>query len=450
MSPRRALSLIVLAVVVAFSTYAFIARAAVSWDVTAEGSATLSDETKRVLRSIDERIEITAFFGRESPGRVEAATLLSRYRGANRRITFRILDPALAPGEMQRLGIEETGSAAVHRASDDEDVEIAPYTIEIDLTSAIARLLRDVQGTVCFSDGHGERATDNESLDGLSQAVALLKDNGYRTRTIDLLTRAAQLRRCDAVVVAAPTNRIDSGARRRVVRHLRGGGKILLLADPRAETDLTPLAKRWGITLLDGLVLEADDASHLPGDVTAPIVSRYAGDSAVVRGLGPTFFPGAMGVEGKPQKGDPGLAVAEIAHTSRLGYLDRDDVGSFDEDVDVEGPVALAAAADDSEVTQPGTARAGIRRTRLLAFGDVDFATNGFISEGANATLLVQSIDWLTQPEDLVTAVPNFPTVRELELTQARSRYMLFLTAGVVPGLFVIAGGFVWVLRRSR
>ena len=46
----------------------------------------------------------------------------------------------------------------------------------------------------------------------------------------------------------------------------------------------------------------------------------------------------------------------------------------------------------------------------------------------------MQGIDWLTQPEDLVTAVPNFPKVRELNLTEARSRYMLFLTAGVDPG----------------
>jgi hypothetical protein len=103
-----------------------------------------------------------------------------------------------------------------------------------------------------------------------------------------------------------------------------------------------------------------------------------------------------------------------------------------------------------SEVEEAQTERARIERTRVLAWGDVDFATNAFLNDGSNAALFVQAIDWLTQPEDLVTAVPNFPAVRELELTQARSRYILFLMAIVVPALFLIAGGIVWALRRSR
>ena len=49
-----------------------------------------------------------------------------------------------------------------------------------------------------------------------------------------------------------------------------------------------------------------------------------------------------------------------------------------------------------------------------------------------------------------MTAVPNFPKVRELKLTSARSRYVLALTAGIVPGLFLIAGAMVWVVRRGR
>jgi ABC-type uncharacterized transport system involved in gliding motility auxiliary subunit len=86
----------------------------------------------------------------------------------------------------------------------------------------------------------------------------------------------------------------------------------------------------------------------------------------------------------------------------------------------------------------------------VIAWGDVDFATNAYFGEASNAKLFIQAIDWLTQPEELVTAVPNFPKVRELKLTQARSRYILLLMAGIIPGLFVIAGAMVWVVRRGR
>jgi ABC-type uncharacterized transport system involved in gliding motility auxiliary subunit len=107
--------------------------------------------------------------------------------------------------------------------------------------------------------------------------------------------------------------------------------------------------------------------------------------------------------------------------------------------------VAVGAVIDDSSVQGDE-----ILRTRLLVWGDVDFLTDAFIGEASNARLWIQSMDWLTQPEDLVTAVPNFPKIRELELTAARSRYVLFVSAGVVPGLFLLAAGFVWVIRRGR
>lgn len=438
---RRAVLAFLGVVAVVVVLYALVARTAVSVDLTAERSATLSDQTQRVLDAVDRRIEITAFFGRDQIGRVEAATLLARYRAANRRITYRVLDPERVPGEAQRLGISSAGSAAVVDVSEARRVEVAQYAIEIDVTSAIARVLRDTQGKICFTEGHGEQSPDKD----LSEAAKVLQANGYTLESIDLLARPRVGRGCNALVIAAPDTRFGDDARAALSSYLRASGKALVLADPDAEGDLTSVTKRWGIRFVDGVVVEGDQGAHLPDDLTAPIVSRYAGGSPIVRGLAPTFFPRVMGVEGKAPKGDPGLTVTELATTSGVSYLDRNDFEEFDPKVDVDGPVSLGAAADDSEVVD-----GEIVRTRIVAWGDVDFARNAFIQDGGNATLWLQAIDWLTQPEDVVGAVPRFPKVRELELTAARSRYVLFLMAGVIPGLFLIAGAMVWVLRRSR
>lgn len=446
---RRVLVSLAAFVVVIVAANIGLGRVRTAWDLTAEGSASLSAETRRVLREVDRRIEITAFFSRDAVGRVEAATLLSRYRKENRRITFRVLDPQLAPGEVSRLGVQQIGSAAVQGVDDRDEIEIAPYTIEIDVTSAIARLIRGVDATVCFTAGHGERAHDDTAQAGLAQAVSILEDNGYRFRSIDLLASPQVPRDCGALVVAAPIAPLGDDAQRAIRRYLERDGKALVLADPAAEPDLTPIVRPWGVRFLRGVILEADPGSHLPDDVTAPIIRRYGGGSPVVRGVGPAFFPRAMGVDAR-DTGDPGITATGIAFTSRLGYLDRRDPGSFDPDVDREGPVSVGVAADESEVSNPGTDKARVHRTRILAWGDVDFTTNRFIGEASNARLWIQGIDWLTQPEDLVAAVPNFPKVRDLELTAARSRYLLLLTAGVIPGLFLIAGAVLWVVRRGR
>lgn len=446
---RRGAALVLVAIAGLVVVNILAARSGRAWDLTAEGSATLSDETRRVLDRLDRRVEITAFFGRDDIGRVEAATLLSRYRKASRHISFRILDPALAPGEAERLGGVGSGSAAVADRTDPDRIEIAQFTIEIDLTSAIARLLRDASGTVCFTSGAGERAVEEQGSDGLSQAAQLLRDNGYTVRTIDLLSAPAVPEACDATVVVSPTERLGEPALAALRADLQGSGKALVVSDPESTVDLSPLTQPWGISFVRGVVIEGDPNSHLPDDITAPIVRRYEATNAAVRGAGPTFFPGVGGIEVK-DPGRAGLSVTPVATTSELSYLDRRDVASFDPDVDRRGPVVVAAAADESAVRGARGPAPKVDRTRILAVADADFVSNAHVDQAGNARLFVQAVDWLTQPEPLLAAVPAFPALRDLELTQARSRYILLLTAAVVPGLFLVAGGFVWVLRRGR
>ncbi len=445
---RVFVSLVVFALAVVVADLG-VSRPRVAWDLTAEHSATLSEETIHVLHAVERRVQITAFYGRDTLGRVEASTLLERYHRVNRRITFRLLDPSAAPGEMERLDVASEGSAAVEDLSRRGKVEIAQFVIEIDVTSAIARLLRNSHGTVCFSSGHGERSATDADPSGLSSASDILRDNAYGVRTIDLLASASIPKSCDALVIASPKTNLEDASRDAVLRYLRGTGKTLLLGEADSDVDLTPLARPWGLQFVRGVVVEASDGAHLPNDFTSPIISNYFASSPAVRGLGPTFFPRAQGIR-THNVSDAGTTVSAVAMTTKLAYLDRGDLGSFDEKVDTAGPIVIGASADDSSVERPGTKRARVLRTRILAWGDTDFASNAFIGDGSNARLWIQGIDWLAQPEELVTAVPNFPKVRELKLTAARSRYMLMLMAGFVPGLFLIAGAFVWVLRRSR
>lgn len=449
--PGRAVVALVALVVLLGAGNWFAQRSVVAWDLTSEGSGTLSEETHRVLDELDRRVRITAFFGRDDVGRVEAATLLSRYRRANRRIEWRILDPRVYPGEAQRLGAIQRGQAVIEPLEDPGSAEVAQFTIEIDLTSALARIARGTDATLCFTSGHGERSPEERGPTELREAAELLRDNGYAIATIDLLVDPEVPDDCDALVLAAPREGPSEAAVEAVVEYLRAAGKAFVLADPAAEPDLSPLTENWGITFRHGIVVEADPGSRLSDDPTAPVVRRFDSSNPAVRGLAPVFFPASIGIVTEAPEDRPGLSVATVAVTSADAYLERGgDNLSFDPGEDEEGPIGVIAAADESEVRGATTERPEIRRTRILATGDVDFASDRHLGDGANARLLLQGVDWLTQPEPLVGAVPNFPEIRELELTDARSRYVLFLTAGAVPGMFLLAGGFVWVVRRGR
>lgn len=445
MRRRRALGLLGLLALLVAANVAAGSRF-VQWDLTAERSATLSNTTVEIVEALDEPIEITAVFGRDHPGRAAAATLLGRYRRLNRHVRWRIVDPLLAPGELERLRGMVPGAAAVVPTRDPQRAEVAPLAIEIDLTSALARVIRGNTAVVCATTGHGERGLQDAGPEGLASFAQSLRDNGYTLRTIDLLAAPAVPEDCDAVLVADPTSAYAPEVVEALTASLRRSGKLFVMLDPDSTVDLNPAVSGWGIAFRRGIVFEADPASRLRDDPTAPIVRRYDPSNPTVRGIGPTYFPGAEAVEVTPLEGRPGLSVAPIARTSDDAVLETFAEGAEP----ASGPLALVAAADDSEVVDPSGPDPKIDRTRILAVGDVDFASNAFLGEAANARLALQGMDWLTQPEPLLTAVPNLAALRELELTEQRSRAILLLTAGGVPMAFLLAGAFVWVLRRGR
>lgn len=408
-------------------------------DLTAEHSLTLTDQTRAVLDDLDRDVEIVAFLRRDEPGRVEAATLLDRYRKVNRHIEWDVVDPDDAPGEVARLGVDPIFGGVAVTAGD--DLELAPAVTEQDLTAALARLARGRVAEVCLTTGHGEPE--------LGEAAALLEREGYRIRIVDLLARPSVPASCTALVLAGPTEPLGAAVDA-VAAWVDADGKLLALTDPvaGADVELDAVLSPYGLGVLRGLAFEGAADSVVAGDVTAPIVRTYSSGHPIVRRLAPTYFPGvqAIAVDDDASSRVPGLTVSRLADTSEASYLETAPVeAEFDPTVDTPGPLTVAATADRSR--NEGTR---ILRTRIVVVGDVDFATDRFLGQAANAALLSRAVGWLTLEEDLLALSANLPAERPLRLTDARITYARLLTAGVVPALFLLAGASVWAVRRTR
>ena len=440
---RLAVTVVVLAALVVVVWVADAQRRLV--DLTEDETLTLSSQTRDVVASLDRDVTITFFARRSEPGRVEAVSLLDRYRRLDRRIEVDVRDPDEAPGEARRLGVDPTlGGVAVTSGG---RTEVVPFANEGNLTGALARLLRDEVQTLCLTTGHGERAVDDASGRGLVRMVALLERDGHRVDVVDLLADDVVPVDCAVMVVAAPTGAFSAAAERSVARWVDADGRLLLLTDPVADVDvLGDLLDELGLRVERGVVLEGDAENVIGGDVSAPIVTRYPSANPVGLRLPPTFFPVVQEIAVDAGASDGGLTVSAVAVTSETSYLERNPVEpSFDPDEDRGGPLTVVAAADRSQVEG-----VDVRRTRVVVTGDVDFATDDFIAEAGNAQLLRQAVAWLTETEDLVAISPNLPRDRPLRLTDARADYARVVSVGVVPGLFLVAGAMVWAVRRGR
>lgn len=420
-------------------------RTRILFDLTEGETLTLSDQTRDIVGSIRRDVEITAFVARDDPARVEAVTLLDRYRRLNRRIDVSVVDPAENPGDAARLDIDPLLGGVVLMT--DDRTERAPTPSEGDLTAGLARLLRSEETIVCATAGHGERSFEDETSEGMSVAATVLERDGYSTVEVDLLASPSVSDDCTVLLVAAPTGGLGPAVQRAVERWVEDDGRLLLLTDPVSEiVPLEQLLDDHGLGIERGVVFEGDAANVVGGDVSAPIVTRFPSANPVVRGLPPTFFPLVQEVVVEDTVFDDGLSTGRLAETSPTSYLEREPLHpDFDPADDRPGPIAVVGAADRSRVDG-----VDVRRTRIVVTGDVDFATNGAVAEAGNAQLLRQAVAWLSETEDLVAISPNLPTDRPLRLTDARADYALLVSAGLVPGLFILVGVMVWAARRGR
>ncbi len=440
---RRPVVLALVALILALGIDVIADRTRRVIDLTADRSLSLTQQTERIAGGVKKDTTVTVFLRPDDPERAPAAALLLRYQRLNRRIGFRILDPQSALGEQRRLGID-SGLGGIAVAQGDA-VEVVPTVTEQDVTGALARLARGRSAQLCFVTGHGEAALADDGPDGLSRAGALLEQNGYKVRAIDLLAAREIPGDCRGVVLANPLSPLDEASV--VLRDwLARDGRLLVLSDPASDVDVTPIVQDLGIGVKRGIVLEGDPASARPDDPTSPIVRVYSSSHPVVRRLAPTFFPGLQAVVAGESDPDSGLVVSHLADTSAASYLETEPLTTvFDPTTDTPGPITVAAAGERSRIDGDQ-----VRRSRVIVVGDVDFATNAVLGQAADSTFFVRSLDWLTLDDQLVVLSANLPRSRALELTRSRLTYARFVSLVLLPGLFLLAGAAVWAVRRSR
>jgi hypothetical protein len=148
------------------------------------------------------------------------------------------------------------------------------------------------------------------------------------------------------------------------------------------------------------------------------------------------------------ETGPGSWAVTDIKTLMSTGKVDRNPQAG-----DIEGPVSLAVAVSSlaSEAPEPAPDAdddAPRPESRLVVFGDSDFASNGWLGIQGNRDLFMNSVNWLAQQENLISIRPRDPEDRRITLTSDQQWRIFWLTVVIIPGLILFAGIQAWWRRR--
>jgi ABC-type uncharacterized transport system involved in gliding motility auxiliary subunit len=170
------------------------------FDLTENKRYTLSQQTQKILKSLENDIEILCFYTAGASNRMQMEDLLSQYKYYTNKLKYRFIDPDRNPAEAKKYEIKFDGTAVVIYGNKNEKVV---GNNEEDLTNALVKITRKQQKTIYFLKGHGEREiADTEGL-GLSSLKTELEKQQYQVKDI-VLAQEELPEDCELLIIAGP------------------------------------------------------------------------------------------------------------------------------------------------------------------------------------------------------------------------------------------------------
>ncbi len=470
-------------------------------DWTASGLYTLSDKSLKVLEGLDREIVMYMLWSTGDPGGrfEEAKEILDRYAAASPRLSVEVVDWDLNPEKVKMLtdrygakirqdvfgqSVEQgilvvSGDNVKFVSSIDfesfdgggefggppEGGGLKGFQAEQSLTSAVIQVTSDDHTELCFTQGHGEWAFDDQGGRSLGHVKAELTQDGYKVEAVGTTKRIPNT--CDVVIVVGPDRAFLEEEASRLESYLTKGGKLLLLLDPVVdetrfkETGLEAFTAKYGIKLSKDIVVEYD-ARSLTSDVVF-LASEFTTHDAVKHlavpdGVGTAVkadmgaYPVAFSIARtlQPRK-DADVVAEDLVRTSpdSWGEVDLSTFGASEtppakDQYDTPGPTVIAMAS--SLPTETGTEDGG----RLIVVGDADVLQQDFFLNAGlnNRDFLSGLLGWLAQRGDLISIAPKNPEHVRLNLTEDDVSTIRILIWGEII-FFVILGIVVWIRRRS-
>lgn len=336
--------------------------------------------------------------------------------------------------------------------------------------------------------GHGEHPFSGSAADSLGPAVDLLKKLSLDVDSVNLGQRGVMPDDADLVVVAGPRTPFLPAEVDLLTKWLDAGGSMIAMFDPDARL-LQPGEERRSPVLdeyLKSLGIEVKtDYLCMDYEVTVGQTRYNVAPTSILLTAEYGYHPivddlkeqeiAARFLEACPvlkveDDGEKDVTVTDLVylHRSPPGFADQQtyaaalfpnrniEVPRPDRDLALTHRLPLAVAA---EKAREGEASAGeekdrARRTRVVVFGDSEFATKlGISPEGAyyapgNPTLLTNAVSWAIGREQLLSIEPKTLESDRVALNDRQEGLIFAVSIIVLPVLVLCFAIGVWWRRR--
>ncbi len=417
-------------------------------DLTPQKKFTLSPRTQQVVSSLQREVQVMAFIHSDRPENFFIRDMLSRMAALSPHFHYRIIDINRNPALAREYQATQYGTLVFESGGIRKGTLLGRGE-----SAAVAALLQvsRAQGdkVIYFLTGHGEAAlSDASPRQGYSKLRGALVDEFYDERTLSLGESGAVPEDATVVVIFGPRSDFLPFELDALDAYVRRGGALFVLLDPDGSPSFVTFLERYGIYLPP--LIAVDPTKRLfAGEMLTFRASATNKPHPMIRSVNaPPIFSLARVVEMEPDSAK-GLRATAILATSPQGWasarenIPRSGVTTFEETRDVYGPIPIAGEM---------TVQTGETFGHIVVFGDADFANNTLVEQGGNKDLFINAINWLAEDQGQMAARPETQQsgVNQLFLSSDQVQTVLVTSTVIIPGLFLLIGGGIFLGRRYR
>jgi ABC-type uncharacterized transport system involved in gliding motility auxiliary subunit len=420
-------------------------------DLTANKQFTLSDTSIKLVQSLPQPVQVTAWLTSSDSRKQDFQTLMNDYVShSNGKLSFSFNDPEAHPADAVAAGITATGTIVYQMA---DKKQTSTGTTENDISTALVKLERPLK-TVYFTTGHGERSLDGFGPQDYGTIKQDLSTDNFTVTPLSLVTQRAVPDDASAVIIAGPTSPFLQEELDSLKAYVDGGGKLIILMGPNSKADFSSILQDFQVSFSGNTVF--DPTQSVPQDPRVVVVNSY-GSQTITQDLRDlSFFPLTTSIN-YPTTSPDGTTVTALAQSSASSWGSTDPTQTQQQSTDPKGPLALAVSVDAGASTPPPTS-SGLPPTptptatnapRLVLIGSPDLISNNSLQQvPGNETLFVNSVNWVTDEDNLINIKAPDTTPRNLVLTSSQMNLIAYSSFLFLPLAVLAAGAAVWWTRR--
>jgi gliding-associated putative ABC transporter substrate-binding component GldG len=454
----------------------------IRWDLTQGNQYTLSNATKDILRNLEDPVTVKAYFSKDLPPNIaetrrDFQDILIEYGNVSRgNLDYEFVSPnedpvleqeAVQSGispvminvrEKDQMKQQKAFLGAVIKLGEQQDV--IPFVqpggaMEYALTTSIKKISVVDKPFIGLIQGHGE-----PGLNEFSQAYQELSIL-YQVETIDLPTVEQIESRYKTVALIAPEDTIPPGDLAKLDAYLNRGGNLLIAFD-RVKGDLST-ARGFAVDVglhswLGQKGILVDDSFVTDVSCGSVTVQQRTGFLTFNTAVEFPYLPLVNSFREHPIT--DGLEQVIFEFASPIRYIGDSTfnfsplVTSSDQSGSVKAPTFFDVNKEwtdidfpQSNITIGGILEgpfSGQLNGRIILFSDGNFPISGQRGQNPdNISLVVNSIDWLSDDTGLIELRTKGITSRPIEeLEEGKRTFLKYLNFLLPIGLILVYGFF--------